>query len=85
MKLRNTHTPGCELTLHVLLVLFLVDTHDKHWGIGRWSGDNNVLGTALQVSAGLIVFDYFQSAKIIAYLLNSGENTSGLDNNGGTS
>lgn len=57
MKLRNTHTPGCELTLHVLLVLLLVDTHDEHWGIGRWSGDNNVLGTALQVSAGLIGFD----------------------------
>lgn len=36
--------------LHVLLVSFKVDTADKHGGISRGGGDDDLLGTSLQVS-----------------------------------
>jgi len=41
-----------------------VDTANEHWGIGRRSGDDDLLGTALQMGRGLF---------------GGGENTSGLD------
>lgn len=46
------------------VVLLVVDTHNVHGGVGRRSRDDNLLGTALQVSAGLV---------------DGGEDTSGLD------
>lgn len=52
------------------VVGLLVDTHHVHGGIGRGGRDDDLLGTTLQVSLGL---------------LGGGEDTSGLDNVGGAS
>ena len=38
----------------LLLVLLLVDAHDKHGGVGRWGRDDDLLGTSLQVSGSLL-------------------------------
>jgi len=46
------------------LVLLLVDAHDEHGGIGGGSGDDDLLGTTLQVEGSLLV---------------GGEDTGGLD------
>jgi hypothetical protein len=48
----------------VLVVLLEVYTADEHGGIGRGGGDDDLLGTTLQVKRGLV---------------NGGEDTSGLD------
>jgi len=52
------------------LVSIQVDTADEHGGISRRSRDDDLLGTTLQVKGSL---------------LDGGEDTSGLDNVGGTS
>lgn len=31
------------------VVFVLVDSHDKHWGVGRRGGHNDTLSAALQV------------------------------------
>ena len=46
------------------LVGLLVDAHDEHGGVCRGSGDDDLLGTTLQVGGGLLV---------------GGEDTGGLD------
>ena len=46
------------------VVLLVVDTHDEHGGIGGGSRDDDLLGTTLQVSGGLVL---------------GGEDTGGLD------
>lgn len=51
--------------LDVGLVGLLVDAHDEHGCVGRGSGDDDLLGTTLQVGGGLF---------------GGGEDTSGLDN-----
>jgi len=77
--------------LNVALVALLVDTHDEHWGISRWSRDDNLLGTTLQVGTGLVLFiiriepsfskcDRIcgrSTVEVRSYL--GGENTGGLD------
>lgn len=35
--------------LHGVLIFVMVDTHDKHGGIGTWGRDDDPLGTTLQV------------------------------------
>jgi len=55
--------------LEVRSVLVLVDTDDEHGSVSRRSRDDNLLGTTLQVSRGL---------------LGGGENTGGLNNVVGT-
>lgn len=52
------------------LVFLVVDTHNEHGGISRRSRDDDLLGTTLQVSGGL---------------LGGGEDTSGLDDVGSAS
>lgn len=60
---------GVGENVDILGVRLVVDTHDEHGGIGGGSGDDDLLGTTLQVSRGLLL---------------SGEDTGGLDNVGGT-
>lgn len=60
---------GVGEDVDVLLVLGVVDTHDEHGGVSGRSGDDDLLGTTLQVSRGLLV---------------GGEDTGGLDDVGGT-
>lgn len=60
---------GVGEDVDVLLVLGVVDTHDEHGGVSGRSGDDDLLGTTLQVSRGLLV---------------GGEDTSGLDDVRGT-
>lgn len=60
---------GVGEDVDVLLVLGVVDTHDEHGGVSGGSGDDDLLGTTLQVGRGL---------------LGGGEDTSGLDDVGGT-
>jgi len=50
--------------LHGRLVFVFVDTDDEHWSVGGWGGDDNVLGTTLQVSGSLV---------------NGGEDAGGFD------
>lgn len=45
-------TGGVGQDLDVGGVLVVVDTHDEHWGVGRRSGDDNLLGTGVQVLGG---------------------------------
>lgn len=40
--------------LHLWLVLVKVDSADEHWRISRWGRDDDVLGTSLDVSIGLV-------------------------------
>ena len=61
---------GVGDNVHVLGVLLLVDTHDEHRGISRGGRDDDLLGTTLQM---------------FGSLLGDGEDTSGLNNVGGTS
>ena len=60
---------GVGEDVDILGVVLVVDTHDEHGGIGGGSGDDDLLGTTLQVGGGLLL---------------SGEDTGGLDNVGGT-
>lgn len=46
---------GVGKDLDIGLVFLVVDTHNKHGSIGGWGGDDDLLGTALQVSAGLLL------------------------------
>lgn len=55
---------GVGKNVDVLLVVGVVDTHDEHGGVGRRSGDDDLLGTALQVERSLLLL---------------GEDTGGLD------
>jgi hypothetical protein len=55
---------GVGEDLDVGLVLLLVDAHDEHGGVGGGSGDDDLLGTTLQVEGSLFV---------------GGEDTGGLD------
>ena len=41
--------------LNVALVALLVDTHDEHWSISRWGGDDDLLGASLDVSTSLLL------------------------------
>lgn len=45
---------GVRHDLHVGAVGIQVDTAHEHGGIGRWSRDDDLLGTTLQVSGGLL-------------------------------
>ena len=60
---------GVGEDVDVGLVVFVVDTHDEHGGVSGRSGDDDLLGTTLQVGGGL---------------LGGGEDTGGLDDVGGT-
>ena len=61
---------GVGENVDVGLVGGVVDAHDEHGGISRRSGDDDLLGTTLQVSGSL---------------LGGGENTGGLDDVGSAS
>ena len=60
---------GVGEDVDVLGVGGVVDTHDEHGGVSGGSGDDDLLGTTLQVSVGLV---------------GGGEDTGGLDNVVGT-
>lgn len=45
---------GVRHNLHVGAVGIQIDTAHEHGGIGRWSRDDDLLGTTLQVSGGLL-------------------------------
>ena len=61
---------GVGEDVDVGLVVLVVDTHDEHGGVRGGSGDDDLLGTTLQVQRSL---------------LGGGEDTGGLDNVRGTS
>lgn len=44
---------GDDVLLWVIRVQ--VDTADVHWCVGRWGGDDDLLGTTLQVSRSLFL------------------------------
>lgn len=46
---------GVGEDVDVGLVFLLVDAHDEHGGVGGGSGDDDLLGTTLQVGGGLLV------------------------------
>lgn len=60
---------GVGEDVDVSLVVGVVDTHDEHGGVSGGGRDDDLLGTTLQVSGGLVV---------------GGEDTGGLDDVGGT-
>lgn len=62
-------TRGVGKDVDVGLVVGVVDTHDEHGGVSGGSGDDDLLGATLQVSGSLLL---------------GGEDTSGLDDVGGT-
>lgn len=41
--------PDLPDDLHGVVIFVMVDTHNKHGGIGTWGRDDNPLGTTLQV------------------------------------